>query len=106
MKTNAIELRNSSDKDSAFQKCRKEKSMSNLNRVNQRFNTYNPTQNLTSLDNNDGQKIKGTKDFNAALESFLPQLESLPSKVLHRSRFFNVIFRYRSETRLRQPLWS
>ena len=84
MKTNTTVLHNSSGiKDSATQDSRREKLMSNPNRVNQRFNTDNSTQNLTFLENNDGQKVKATKDFNNALEVIVPELESLPSKVLH-----------------------
>ena len=81
---NATALHNSSCiNDSATQDSRKEKLRSNPNQVNQRFNTDNSTQNLTSLENNDGQKVKATKDFNNALEIIVPELESLPSKVLH-----------------------
>ena len=84
MKTNATALRNSSvTKDSATQISRKEKLMSNTNRVNQRFNTDNCTQNLTSLNDNNGQKAKATKDFNDALDLISPKLESLPSTVLY-----------------------
>ena len=83
MKTNATILRNSSDyKGCAIKKSRTEKLKSNPNRVNQRLKTDNSTQNLKS-DNKDGQKAKATKDFNTALELILPELESLPSKVLH-----------------------
>ena len=83
MKTNATVLHNSSDyKGCAIKKSRTEKLKSNPNRVNQRLKTDNSTQNLKS-DNKDGQKAKATKDFNTALELILPELESLPSKVLH-----------------------
>ena len=84
MKMNATNLHNSSSSvKRAFQKSRKEKMKYNSNRVNQRFNMDNSTQNLKSLDNNDETKVLAKKDFETAIKSISNELESLPSKVLH-----------------------
>ena len=81
---NATDVHNKSTKDRAIQvkKSRKDKNRSNVNRVNQRFNSDNSNKNLKKT-NEDGHKVKALNDFNDIIESLETTLESLPSKVLH-----------------------
>ena len=84
MNMNATKLPIQVNQDSAMlvKRSRKEKNMSNVNRINQRFNSNNSNQNFKNS-NEDGQKVKAMNDFNSIIESLESTLASLPSKVLH-----------------------
>ena len=79
---------NVNKKDSAFQKSRKEKNKSNVNRVNQRFNGSNHKDLRTIKDyDKDGNKAKAKDDFNkiiaSSLSRFPPKFFTSPPKTSH-----------------------